>query len=346
MKKLIFQLALLLTGFLLWNPLEVEAHALDNFDIKTENASTVTAESIDAVLAKKAGDVWHGQGETIMDISNATGINAAFLMAKMFGESGWDTTARLREANNPGNIIHVSGDPYVDSSGRKWQKYSSMEEGLKAVGELLDKYYADGLKTLKPVLDKYAPTTDGNDHNQMMDIIQSIAESFGQDLTNGGAINTGSGQYEKAKQGGDKVGDVLEPMIEFGAVQFANPATVSKGVNTTSTFGSTFVVGFSRFSQNIYDKSKVVTAFMTVGFILYTLVNIALVVIGYNGLFESSPVIEKATQFMLGSDVNFDRRGLFKLLGRAVMNMFILAIVISGIYVLGFSAIYSLLGIL
>lgn len=339
---------LFMFGLLLFiDPTPVSAHVLDNFDMKTANASGVTAESIDKVLSEKAGSVWHGQGETIMDISKATGINAAFFLAKMLGESGWDNTPRLENANNPGNIIHTSGTPFTDSNGRKWQKFGSMEEGLKGSAELLNSYYDEkGLKTLKQALSRWAPETDSNNHNQMMDIILSIAKTFGQDLSTGGSVNVGSGEYEKATKGGKEVGSTLEPLIEFGSVEFADPAIINKGVNQTSSLSGSLIVSFSNFANNIYEKSKVVTSFMTVAFILYTFISMFLVIVGYNGLFEGSKVIQTTTDFIFGTDVSFDRKGLFKLIGRACINLVILAVVISGIYVLGYVFIYNLLSII
>lgn len=354
MKGLIKLVVTVIVGIILVNgfPMSVSAHTLDNFDIKTANASTVTAESIDKKLKDSAGEIWQGQGKTIMDISEATGINAAFFLGKMFGEVGWgtDKSSDIYQTNNPGNISRPDdGSPYAgdagyftSANGREWAKYSSMEMGLKTNAELLNAYYVtDNLKTVAPILSKWAPAGDGNNHDQMKDIIQSIAKSFGQDLTTGGALNVGSGKYEVAKEGGDKVGDIVDPKVDFHDLVFASPAEYIKGTQTPNGLGSTMVAGFARFSSDIFEKSKVVTSFMAVALIGYMILSIGLVLIGYNGLFGGNDMVTKASDAILGEGIEYNRQGLFKLFKRTVVGIFILALVISGVYALGFVVLYG-----
>lgn len=326
-------------------PTSVFAADLADFDIKTANATTVTAESIDANFKKNGGEIWQGTGSSIMDISKATGINASFLVAKLIGESGWAKSSgdRVYKTNNPGNITGSGNDgSWADSQGREWAKYTSMEVGIKATAELLDSYYTkDNLKTLKKVLEKYAPESDNNNHTQMMANIQSIAKGFGQDLSTGGSINVGSGEYEETKEGGEKVGELMEPMIKFGNVDFASPSEYNKGIQTSDDFSASLVTGFSRFASNVFEKSKIITAFMTVALIAYMFTSIGLVLIGYNGLFGGNDMITKASDLILGEGIEYNRQGLFKLFKRTVIGLFIMAIAISGVYVLGYVFIYE-----
>lgn len=336
-------------------PSTVQAHALTNFDMKTANASTVTAESIDANFKKVgAGDSLQGQGKTIMELSEATGINAAFFTAKMMNESDWGRPSIYGQYFNYGNMFSVSGDAgkYVfmqNGVDREGAAFSTPETGLKATMELLNKYYTKGingskpLKTLGEALTKYAPESDNNSHDDIMNNIQSIAKGFGQDLATGGSINVGTGNYESDEltESGKKVGELIDPMIEFENVEYVNQAEYNKGLQSATGMGSTMVVGFTQFARNIFEKSKVVTAFVMTALIAYMFLSIGLVLIGYNGLFGGNDMVTKASDLILGEGIEYNRKGLFKLFGRTLIGLVIMALVISGVYVLGFVVIYE-----
>lgn len=357
MKVFLKLILTLIVGIILVNgfPMTVSAHALSDFDMKTANASTVTAESIDKNFKDKgAGESLQGTGKTIMELSEATGINAAFFAAKMMNESDWGRRDVDSKYYNYGNIFSVPGDAgtYVfmqDGKDRVGAAFSSPETGLKATIELLDQYYKKGingsgpLKTLKEVLTKYAPESDNNNHDTIMDNIQSIAKGFGQDLGTGGSINLGSGEYESDEltATGKKVGALVEPMIEFGTIEYVDQSKVVKGVQNSGSFGANMVAGFARFSETLFEKSKVVTSFLAVAVIGYMMVSIGLVLIGYNGLFGGNDMVTKASDAILGEGIEYNRQGLFKLFKRTIIGIVIVALVISGVYALGFVAIYS-----
>ncbi len=336
-------------------PTTVSAHALTDFDMKTANAPTVTAASIDKNFKdNNAGSSLQGTGKVIMELSEATGINAAFFAAKMMNESDWGRRDVDNKYYNYGNIFGVPGDAGTyefmqNGQDRVGAAFSTPETGLKATIELLDQYYTKGingsgpLKTLKEALTKYAPESDNNSHDTIMDNIQIIAKGFGQDLSTGGSINLGSGEYESDEltATGKKVGTLVEPMIEFGNIEFISQSAYTKGVQTPEGIGSNMVAGFARFSSSIFENSKVITSFMAVALIGYMILSIGLVLIGYNGLFGGNDIVTKASNAILGEGIEYNRQGLFKLFKRTIIGIFILALVISGVYALGFVAIYG-----
>lgn len=349
-RKLIlyFILSILILPTYLLQPLTVNAHPdVGNFHIMTANAPDVSAERFDEEFAKRRESMWHGQGETLMEISRATGINAAWFAAKMIGEVGWDhgPRAMVRQSNNPGNIRGEGpAGTHISSSGAEWAKFDTFEEGLVGAAELLVRYMEEHeLYHVKEILERYAPESDNNDHSKMLNIMYHAGNAFGQDLTQDGPISSGTGEYSGSLSNRGNVGDTIEPLFELGTVDFAWMSEYTLGIQDEEPMGATWVVGFTRFSTHIFRHSQVIVAFMTVALIGYMMMSIALVLIGYNGLFGTNQAVKKASDVFIGQGIEYNRAGLFELFRRTIINLFIVAIVISGVYVLGFTAFYSFL---
>jgi hypothetical protein len=74
---------------------------------------------------------------------------------------GWKPGSKSYVNNNPGNIMDLS---YYRQTGQfRVQKYSSYEEGRKALEDLISRYASQGL-SIKQMMAKYAPQGHGTNN--------------------------------------------------------------------------------------------------------------------------------------------------------------------------------------
>lgn len=329
------------------------SHAVSNFDMKTANDPSVTAESLDAHFAKvRPNGPWIGMGKTIMALSDEFGINAAFFVGKMAHESGWgDGRSDYTETFNYGNLVG-KGDAGSIFDGREWAKWSSKEMGMRAAMKLLDTYYKEGinnsgpLKTFQEALNFYAPSYE-NDHTSYMDTVQSVAAELGQDMTKGGAINLGSGVNStgNSSEENKRVDNIVESLIEFQPRQYFVFNTKGATNDSSEFLTPQFVAGFTNFSKNIFEQSKVVMLIMSIAIMFYMALSLFALVLGYNGFFGDNHKYYEITQKLIGNDVEFNRQGILTLVKKMGFNIVIIAVVLSGSYIVLYSLIYGFMGL-
>jgi len=141
-----------------------------------------------------------GQGATILDTAQESGVNPAFALAMFRKEASFaapDTRANTNK--NPGNIS-ATGDCYgkpanssckgnygeISTDGR-FGIYSSMEDGIKAYFMLLKKEYKPGTKRncsdIACIITVYCPPSDCDTSRYINQITQWTQEYQSQLLT-------------------------------------------------------------------------------------------------------------------------------------------------------------------
>lgn len=104
------------------------------------------------------GGVLQGKGELIAKIAKEYGIPVQHFAAIIFSETGWGKSKAIKKYNNPGGIMDKS------TGCRKIKRFSSLEEGLRAMASNLKRnYYDKGLDTLPEIQKKYCPIGAAND---------------------------------------------------------------------------------------------------------------------------------------------------------------------------------------
>jgi hypothetical protein len=115
---------------------EVDAKINEVQNKETAKENSVVTSSLPSDLFK-AGGALEGQEELVSQIAEEYGIEPEFLASIICLESGYGTSGLATSANNFGGVTG-SGDAGSTSSG--FAKYSSVEEGLRAMAKNLSNY--------------------------------------------------------------------------------------------------------------------------------------------------------------------------------------------------------------
>lgn len=177
--------------------------------------SNVTADDINAIIdkntANKPNSMMKGMGETIMQASEKTGIDAMYLMAHAAWETGWGTSGIL---NNKYNWFGIGA--YNASPGESAYRFNDKNDGFMAGAEWIKRNYYDvGQNTISGMISSpghnYAVYDDGSPNIGWRDGISSIIMSglnhvgkgYGETIINevGGAVQTTKQKVMKDQYG-------------------------------------------------------------------------------------------------------------------------------------------------
>lgn len=125
---------------------------------------TITDTSVDgaafhaAWLKYYSGGVMKGQEQVVIEIAKKYGISPALMAAIIGAESGWGTSAAIRNKNNPsGQMV-----------GSEILAFPSLKAGIEATGKTLNALVVgQGLSTVETLGSHYAPVGAANDPTNM-----------------------------------------------------------------------------------------------------------------------------------------------------------------------------------
>ncbi len=177
--------------------------------------SNVTADDINAIIdkntANKPNSMMKGMGETIIQASEQTGIDAMYLMAHAAWETGWGTSGILNDKYNWFGI-----GAYNASPGESAYRFNDKNDGFIAGAEWIKKnYYDAGQNTISGMISvpghNYAVYDDGSPNIGWRDGISSIIMSglnyvgkgYGETIIEevGGAVQTTKQKVMKDQYG-------------------------------------------------------------------------------------------------------------------------------------------------
>lgn len=97
-----------------------------------------------------------GKGQLIIDTAKANGIDPVFFASAMAFETGWGTSRKIRNQNNPGGLTGGSKGRYIS--------FKTIDEGIIAMGaRFKSRYVGRGLTTVASIAKVYAPVGARND---------------------------------------------------------------------------------------------------------------------------------------------------------------------------------------
>lgn len=114
----------------------------------------LTMDELVAKLDKNLKSTLAGKGRLFAEYSLEIGLDPYLAVSIVLLETGcnWECSALVKQCNNVGGI---KGSP--GCWGGSYQKYSSLDTGIKSFMDLLyNNYYAKGLKTPEQINPKYA----------------------------------------------------------------------------------------------------------------------------------------------------------------------------------------------
>lgn len=129
-------------------------------------APSLSAAFVDQVLAG-ARSPMQGSGAAFVRLGRQYEIDDAFVLAIFHHESNYGTTGEARVSKSPGNLRCLDQAHYSDllplcRDGYAW--FPTWTRGLEAMYRLLagPLYVAGGLVTIKQIIERWAPDSDGN----------------------------------------------------------------------------------------------------------------------------------------------------------------------------------------
>lgn len=115
-----------------------------------------------------SGSPLSGLGANFVATAKAGNKNPLFVAFFAKKESSWGVAGwPAQNANNPFGRKAGSGQPSaISPNGAAWYNFSSFAEAIDKQGPFLKSVYQDqGLHSIEQIINKYAPSSDGNDPN-------------------------------------------------------------------------------------------------------------------------------------------------------------------------------------
>lgn len=186
---------------------------MQNQDLSTQ--SNVTAEDLDKIIEKntasKPNSIMRGMGQTIMDASAETGLDAMYLLSHAAWETGWGTSGILGDKYNWFGIGAYNSSPY-ESAYKFGDKSGGFIEGAKWIKE---NYWSSGQSTINGMIGvpghNYAVYDDGSPNTGwadgiasiMMDGLQYVNKGYGEstEVSTPGGVNTTTEKVMKDQYG-------------------------------------------------------------------------------------------------------------------------------------------------
>lgn len=159
---------------------------VDKFNMDAADPPYINGEYIDRWLQENyPKSPLIGYGDTIKRFSDHYGVSVGAFM----GQIAQETTFGIASCGgryNLGCIRWYEGSDFdpVDTAYGKFQDIKDIETGIESYFHLVRTNYIDkGQKNYKEYLDKYSPTSDGNDHNGFKGLMWGMLKSFGYDTS-------------------------------------------------------------------------------------------------------------------------------------------------------------------
>lgn len=159
---------------------------IDKFHMDAADPPFVTGEYIDRWLrANYPQSPLIGHGNTIKKFADYYGVSVGAFM----GQIAQETTFGIASCGgryNLGCIRWYEGAEFgaVDTAYGKFQDIQDIDSGIESYFHLVRTNYIDkGQAVYKDYLDKYSPTSDGNDHNGFKGLMWGVVKAFGYDTS-------------------------------------------------------------------------------------------------------------------------------------------------------------------
>jgi len=132
---------------------------------------TVSPQLIDQVLCKY-GSPACGTGQNIYDLGVQYGIDPAYPVGFFWEESNFGRAGEARFSHSVGNLRSSPLEAY-EADG--YAQFSDWQTGERAWYELISNLYIKqwGLTTVPAILERYAPTGDGNSPSHYAEVVES-----------------------------------------------------------------------------------------------------------------------------------------------------------------------------
>lgn len=166
-----------------------DAASSENCDDSSSSSITdqnFNKEAFEKVVKEKCG-AFSDKAEKIEEESKKAGVSPLLMASIMASESGWGTSAAIKNDNNPSGQMNAGGIIH----------YNSLDEGIEATGKTLHNLVIEQkLDTIEKLGEHYAPVGASNDPNNLnanwVPSVTKMMKTFNGGKDAGGSIATGS----------------------------------------------------------------------------------------------------------------------------------------------------------
>lgn len=157
--------------------------------------------------------------------------------------------------NNPGNLNYAGQDGATKEGGEngRFAVFSSMRDGISALHRQIQRYMAKGINTIDAIVNKYAPSSDGNNVQSYIQQLVGATGKGANEILSGddqgtvfklirGIINHENGKGYVSDQdilGGIQVGSVATSMRQSAMQQQGSKTDIHIGEVTLQTSATT-----------------------------------------------------------------------------------------------------------
>lgn len=331
----------------------ITAHGADperwgNYDVRTVPNSNLTADLLNEVFDKYGqGGVLLGLGGAIMDAGEKNGINPGILAGFIIHETGWGRSNYAINNNNLGGVKCRKG--FECRNG--FTVFDSPVHSIQVQAELLagSTYVGDGLITLKQILERYAPPSDGNTlygSGGYIAVVGSLMEKRFLQSVDGGEILTATGGSYNSFTGssgyveGASVGSWRKHDFFMQSQSLYNGVGLDSSDNVLP---SELSYELKIFSEQTYEWLMKLGAFLTAVIITYMALTILMYVTIIKGVSQKTGVFEKLTG--IKGDV-YSRETLWHLVWRMFVGIMIASLFLTGLYIEIMGLIYKTIAVI
>lgn len=317
----------------------------ENYDIRTKPNEDFTAELLDDVFNTLGqGGVLLGKGKVIIEAGEKNGISPAILASMIAKETGWGKSTNAKVNNNTGGIKCRKDYPCQNG----YTKFPSVDESIRIQAELLNSAYVGaGLTTIRPILEKYAPPSDGNSlygSGGYIDNIGSMMEvRFKQTADKNDLLSASGGNYTEggSSSGGGKVGE-----SSIGFVMQSTATETNAGVDKSEgELPSELSYSVGVFSKKVHKFLTLVGVVLSVGLIVYMGLALLLYVALVKGYTYDRKWFDKVMVFKEDKkNTDVHSKDLLKaILGRVITSVALISLFLTGLYIEIMAYIYLLI---
>lgn len=305
-----------------------------NYDIRTKPNDRLTAELIDEQFAKNGkGGVLLNHGKVFMEAGEKNGINPGILVGFAVVESGWGTSSKAKKNNNLGGIKCRADFPCRGG----FAVFESPAHSIQVQAELLSgrMYFGDGRYTLKSILERYAPPSDGNTlygSGGYIAVIGGLMEGRLMQSIDGSVKMVGSGgSYSEGGEADGKPVKVGSWKAKNFFMESQSQYVRNTGLDTSENVlpGETSY-GLQIFSEKAYNLMLKIGWIFSAFIIGYISITVALYVAIIRGITYKTDWFEKITR--INGDT-FGKGTLYRVIGRVVVAMSVVFLFITGWYI-------------
>lgn len=277
-----------------------------------------------------------GVAEGLIKASEKYGINPYIMINMSLVESTWGTSDLAKQANNLGGIKCTNR---VKRCWGAYSHYETLDDYFEDKAWLIRTNYVNiGKNTLKTMLEKYAPSNDGNNHpDYIRNMAQNTYNRLGQrvvtDVDSGATMTPGD--YSSDRMTPEQAEIFQQGLTEATRVGMAN-------IGNENALESPYIkYTLGKISEKTYN----ILSTLSYVIIAFSFAYMAVMVFTYALYVNGRVGHEKARKIVGNKAVEHygERKGILYIIGRIALGVVVVFIFVSKLHIVVYAQFYSMI---